>query len=252
MKKTRDDIQAFGLIVLDQELISKKSTIESFVYNCSHGIRSPLKSMQGLVRLMKDCGRRDDWNECKDMLERAAERMQDILGNFHELQSNSSQEPKAERIEFRRMLDDVLLMCEQRRMDSGVVIDAHINQKGEFYSDTNRLKAVLQILISNAIAYHRPTELNKKIKLFVTASPANCNIQIHDNGVGIPHNHHQQIFELFFRGDIRSTGAGMGLYIAKQIIKKLNGIISVTSTEGVGSVFSISIPTGFPSPRLCD
>jgi signal transduction histidine kinase len=242
MTSGEKDIRSFGFDLLDQELHKKKSIIESFTYNCSHGIRSPLKSMAGLVRLMKDYPRTEDWQDCRDLLEQAAKRMQSILDNFHQLKLNSTQAPNADHIVLRKMLDSIIVRLRRTSIDENLNIRIYINQKGEFFSDKARLEAILDILISNAIVFSDLTKTERHISIYITSSSVSCSIQVHDNGIGIESKDCDKIFDLFFRGDTRSTGAGMGLYIARQLTKKLEGTLTVQSTPGIRTIFSLWIP----------
>lgn len=67
-------------------------------------------------------------------------------------------------------------------------------------------------------------------------------IWVEDNGEGIAREYQERIFEMFYRGSNTSTGSGLGLYITKEAVEKLNGKIELTSEAGKGSTFTIMIP----------
>lgn len=67
-------------------------------------------------------------------------------------------------------------------------------------------------------------------------------IVLSDNGLGIPADLHEKVFEMFFRGTTISKGSGLGLYIVKNAVKKLNGAIRLESKEGEGTRFWINLP----------
>ncbi len=112
-----------------------------------------------------------------------------------------------------------------------------------FYSDRSRLTIVLNNLISNAIRYRNPAEENQFVDVDVTVSKAGANIFIADNGIGIAPEHQEKIFEMFYRVSQRSMGSGLGLYIVKEAVDKLNGSVQVSSDVGKGSKFILYIPT---------
>jgi signal transduction histidine kinase len=62
--------------------------------------------------------------------------------------------------------------------------------------------------------------------------------------LGIAPEHHEKIFEMFYRASEQSNGSGLGLYIVRETVTKLKGNIQVSSTPGLGSVFAITLPTG--------
>ena len=76
-------------------------------------------------------------------------------------------------------------------------------------------------------------------------------IAVEDNGIGIPAHYQDRLFELFFRASNQSFGSGLGLYILRNAVDKLNGIISLDSEEGKGSIFQVTIPRDLtPKDRL--
>jgi signal transduction histidine kinase len=67
-------------------------------------------------------------------------------------------------------------------------------------------------------------------------------LEVEDNGQGIGEQYQPMIFDMYFRGNDRSKGNGLGLYIVKKAVEKLNGTVSFTSSFGQGTVFSIDLP----------
>jgi signal transduction histidine kinase len=102
---------------------------------------------------------------------------------------------------------------------------------------------VLENLLDNAIKYTNP---GGKIKIRIFKDKGYLIFEIKDNGVGIPEEQVDRVFEKFFRSDnivkYQTEGTGLGLYIAKNIIEQLGGKIWFRSIENVGSVFNFSLP----------
>ena len=67
-------------------------------------------------------------------------------------------------------------------------------------------------------------------------------IQVEDNGIGIPYNIQSKVFDMFYRGNEKSDGSGIGLYIVKQAVQKLNGLILLESEPEKGSKFTLKLP----------
>lgn len=113
-------------------------------------------------------------------------------------------------------------------------------------ADPTQLKQVLLNLISNAIKYN-------KVQGVVTVEGKTANagrvqISVIDTGHGIPKDQQEKLFEPFYRlvidSDVEIEGAGLGLFIAKKLIENMHGSISVDSTPGEGSCFTIELPEG--------
>lgn len=126
-------------------------------------------------------------------------------------------------------------------------LDPIININGSipFYSDHSRLLIIFNNIISNAVRYYdRWKESFLQIDIVVDKDKAE--IHFSDNGVGIAEEFLDKIFKMFFRASYESKGSGLGLYIVKSTVEKLNGKISVKSKLGEGTHFTIEVPNIFP------
>jgi two-component system sensor histidine kinase VicK len=110
-------------------------------------------------------------------------------------------------------------------------------------SDPEKLKIVVENLLDNAIRY---SQKKGKVKILTEKRKENLYFQIDDEGIGIPKEDQKFIFQKFFRAKnatiTQAGGTGLGLYISKEIIKKLKGKIGFKSQEQKGSTFWFSIP----------
>ncbi len=227
---------------LQTELNKSKELIDNFIYSCSHGLRSPIKSMKGLIMLIKQCAS----DNCTDrqlyarLLNNSILKAQSILEQFENLACATIDHPPNELIHFSPLLKSI--MKDLKVKVNADKISIHIVQKGNFYSYAVGLRSILSQLLSNAVIFQRQEESIEKIAVFVTASQYGCSIQVHDHGIGIAPAIIEKIFTLFYRGSEKSKGTGMGLYIAREVTNKMDGSLSVQSSELDGSVFSLWLP----------
>jgi len=121
-------------------------------------------------------------------------------------------------------------------------ISTRISQPFTFNSDLTKVRVVLNNLLSNAVKYRRYEVKKSRIKVEVRVTKKRTNIKISDNGIGIDSEHLPHIFEMFYRATDHVDGSGLGLYIVKETIEKLNGTISVTSRPKFGTTFRIMLP----------
>ena len=115
-----------------------------------------------------------------------------------------------------------------------------ISGRSSFYSDQRRIKVIFNNLISNAIRYSNGKD--PVIEIDVKINKINADIVISDNGTGIERKHQRKVFEMFYRATDINAGSGLGLYIVKESIDKLNGDIDMVSDVGKGTKFLISLP----------
>src|SRR5690606_17010410 len=125
---------------------------------------------------------------------------------------------------------------------STTVRKVDIQKHTAFHSDAYRLSVILLNLISNSIKYGDDAKEEKFIHVTATITPATCVLLVRDNGIGIHPDYIDNVFNMFYRATDRSQGAGLGLYIVKEMVEKLSGTISVSSELGKGTSITISIP----------
>jgi signal transduction histidine kinase len=112
----------------------------------------------------------------------------------------------------------------------------------DFYSDNYRLSLIVNNLVSNAIKYADPSKNDSFIKITIVVDAKKASITFRDNGIGIEDNYTQKVFNMFFRATTKNEGAGLGLFIVKEAVDKLEGKIDLESKSGEGTVFKIEIP----------
>ena len=109
-----------------------------------------------------------------------------------------------------------------------------------FVSYPAMIKIIVDNLVENAI-YFSSTE-DPFILIRASVYPEVAILEIEDNGQGIADEYKSRVFEMYFRGNERSKGNGLGLYIAKKAVEKLSGKIRFKSQHEVGTIFTIEIP----------
>ena len=116
-----------------------------------------------------------------------------------------------------------------------------VQQDHEFVSDPLRIHAILNNLISNATQYYDAAKSNPYAKIIIKTDPTQASIKVEDNGMGIDSDQQQAVFDMFYRGSRNSTGSGLGLYIVKEIVNRLGGIVDLSSHLGHGTVVEVKL-----------
>jgi signal transduction histidine kinase len=112
-----------------------------------------------------------------------------------------------------------------------------------FMSDRARLHTLLRNLIGNAVKYRKKTkDAASFVEFRVSKMNGQIIIEVEDNGEGVAEKNKDKIFDMFFRASNTSTGTGLGLYICKQIVDKLNGKLELITSEETGSLFRVTLP----------
>ena len=114
---------------------------------------------------------------------------------------------------------------------------------GTIEADAGRLRQVLDNLLDNAVKY---SPGGGTVELRVDADERWTRFAVSDHGVGIPAGEHMRIFEKFYRLDPHQTrgvnGTGLGLYVCRELVERMEGRITVMSAPGRGSTFVVELP----------
>lgn len=226
----------------NDQLTKLNSELDSFVYSASHDLKAPLSSVKGLIYLAKLEKEKEKSDEYLHLIEKSITKLDEFIEDIINLSRNSRLEVAKESIEFAGIIEDILDNFKYLPNFERLQQILEIDQQCEFYSDRRRVMIIFSNIISNAIRYYNPNASRPYLKVQIRNTENEAVISISDNGIGIDKKYQKRIFEMFFRASDNSKGSGIGLYIVKETIDKLNGKISVKSEEGEGSVFKIILP----------
>jgi PAS domain S-box-containing protein len=233
--------------VTDEHALEK--TRSDFVATASHELRTPLAAVYGAVRTL----RRED-----------VELSDDDRTTFLEMIESES-------LRLSHIVDQILLAgqldadavelslseCKPAAIATGVIESALVHlpegislslraeEDPSITCDENKLRQVLVNLLDNAIKY---SPEGGKVEILVEQAGGRCEMEVSDEGLGIPSSEREKIFEKFYRLDPQQTtgvgGSGLGLYICRELVERMNGWLSVESEPGVGSRFTVSLAAG--------
>lgn len=152
-------------------------------------------------------------------------------------------------IDFESLLEESLSSLRYMEEANKVRSIKEFTLNAPFYSDKSRLLIVLNNMLSNAVRYRDPWKTDSFVQIKVEVNEAEARLEFSDNGIGIADHYLDKIFNMFFRASADSKGSGLGLYIVKSAVEKLDGTIDVESELGVGTTFRITIPNQKPLPE---
>ena len=240
-----------GVIVLIQDItehVKLDNMRKEFIADVSHELKTPLTSIMGYAETLANSEYDIEMQEkFLKVITSEAVRMTKLVSDLLTLSKFDNAEAKWEKVEFN--LGDLVKACQENLQ---IEIEKK-NQKVECFvtanvptvcADKDGIERVILNILSNSIKY---TEEGGTIKIYVGFVYNDAYIKIIDNGIGIPENDLERIFERFYRVDKARTrkmgGTGLGLSIAKEILDKNNGRIDIKSEVGKGTEVVITIPT---------
>lgn len=226
---------------VNRELRKLNEELDRFVYSVSHDLRAPLTSILGLTHIAKATPKAEEKDKCVEMIERSAVKLDGFISDIIDYSRNQRLEMVIEEINVRQELESIVESI--RYLDEGRKVECHISCSVKtMRTDVRRLRVILKNIIANAFNYHDVEKPNPYVHIDCWEEGNNIAISIADNGRGMKDQVVKNIFKMFYRGNADSKGSGLGLYIAKENIQKMEGDIKVASKAGVGTSFTILIP----------
>lgn len=251
---TVDDeaIGIFGVYVdfteqkkIEEELKIRNTELDNFVYKVSHDLRAPLSSVRGLVNLAGLPDNNDNLRDYLSIIGNKVEQLDHFITDVLSHSKNLKLDVKIEAIPLEQLIEQTF--TELSYLKGAEQIEKSITIRGTvLHSDRWRLGEIFRNLISNAIKYRNFNRPDPKVTIEIDISAERAHISFQDNGIGISTENLEKIFNMFYRASEQSDGSGLGLYIVKNAVDKLNGTVKVTSKEGDFTNFTILLPNQSP------
>ncbi|MGM0399757.1 MAG: ATP-binding protein [Chloroflexota bacterium] len=234
--------------------ITKEAEIErmksDFVAYASHELRTPLTTIKTLVRLLlMDTPEDTKGREYLTIINTQAERQIHLVENLLDLTRLEAGKYELSRgpVDARQIVRSVADGCLPLAEEKGLHVEIEDSDSEEFISNRGGLEQVLTNLLSNAIKF---TDAGGKVTLTYQENGDQITFSVRDSGIGMTEEEMEHIFDKFYtvhHPRKRGEGTGLGLAISNMIVSQLGGNIEVKSEPGVGSQFSVHLPTMYDS-----
>jgi len=220
-----------------------------FVANVSHEIKTPLTAIKGFVETLRlgDVDKPEETERFLGIIQKHVDRLSSIVEDLLSL-SKIEQEDQRKTIQIKKgiILDvfkSAIQICRSKAKEKKIDINHICEPQLTSWFNSSLLEQAVVNLLDNAIKYSEP---NSTIHLKANLKDSEVKIIVEDRGIGIAKKHLPRLFERFYRVDkARSRnlgGTGLGLAIVKHIAQAHGGKVTVESTLGEGSVFTIHLP----------
>jgi signal transduction histidine kinase len=219
--------------------------LEEIAYISAHDMKSPIASLQGLLRLMDQKGAvKESHMPLFEMVKRSSRQMQRTIMALNDaIAFKKTLTIQKERLQFASILEEVRVDLSESILSSKAVIRANFSQCPEIFFPHVHLKSILQNLLTNAIKYAKPDQ--PPVVDITTAREGNFVVlELKDQGIGIDLSlNRDKIFHMFQRFHTHKEGMGLGLYLVHSIVDAYKGRITVESEVDQGTVFKIYLQT---------
>lgn len=233
-----------NLFNTNKELQKINAELDRFVYSASHDLRAPLKSLLGLINIIK--GSTEPGNQAQherlEMMNKSILKLDHFIQDILHYSHNSRAEVSKNEIQFEEMIQEIRNSLKFMEGTKELTLQVEIYQNEKFISDKRRVTVILNNLISNAIKYKDTSKDHSFVSIFIECTHEHAIIKIEDNGIGIADKDQEKIFEMFYRATTLSTGSGLGMYIVKETLEKIGATLHLESELDKGTKFTVRIP----------
>lgn len=226
--------------------------LEGFSRMVSHELRQPLGALQYAAHLLEavkdaDGGQRD---KCVAVINRNVSHLIDLTGKLETLcrLSDIADDSHRQEADLGLMMGEVVRQLDEMAAARDVQVTV-VPGAPVITIDTARVELILINLASNAIKYSDPAKATRTVEIGAALDESGaCVFTVRDNGLGIEEADARLIFKRFYRAhahrdkELGAAGSGLGLFIAQDCVAALRGTITVDSTPGEGTTFTVTLP----------
>ena len=225
------------------ELQGTETLRTDFIANVSHELKTPLAVMGNYATMLQQPEISEKERiEYANAISHSARRLAALVTNILKLNKLENQQIFPQPLEFdlTEQLCGSLLGFEEAWEKKSLEIETDIQDNVRIKSDPELLSLVWSNLFSNAVKF---TPVGGTVRVSLKADERNVTVSVSDTGCGISPEVGKHIFEKFYQGDTShaTQGNGLGLALVKRVVDILQGMISVQSTPGQGSTFTVQI-----------
>lgn len=248
------EVMVERLQAVNEELRATSESNSRFMSSVSHEFRTPLNSVIGFSRLMLDglAGQLSaDQERQISMINESGHQLLALVDDVLEFSSIEAGETPFTLLSFplsafsREILEAVISSAKEKGLTAELDLEAGLDAL-QMHSDPNRIRRILQNLLSNAIKFTQQGTVTLAVSRMETGSIA---FTVRDTGPGIAKADRDAVFEMFkanrMTSNVAGPGTGLGLAIARSLARGLGGTITLDSTVGEGSAFTLVVPVDF-------
>ena len=224
------------------QLQAANQELESFGYSISHDLRAPLRAIYGFSQILASRHRlslNEEGKQYMDYIVSASVRMEQLINDLQNYARLGKKSLEMRPVSLRSIVDAVYSDLKTELIEAGGDF-AIVGDLPHLVADETLLRQIVANLLGNSIKYRR---INTTLKITLSCEPIGKSylLKITDNGIGIPKEHWEKIFNVFQRlhSEDKYPGTGIGLANVKKAVTLLGGTIYVESTVGFGSTFFI-------------
>lgn len=240
-----ESLESEARVQRENNLIVKKKNeeLDKFSSRVSHDLRGPISSLMGLYDVVKSEINDPSALKYFDLYHHRITRINQTIIDLLELSKVKDWQLSKTLINFEEMVADCIESFSYLPGFGKIKFEIDFDEDMIIHSDRSLMNTIIQNLIENSIKYSRQDIDDPFVKIQVkqTAEDYMCVI-VEDNGIGIHEKYQSKVFEMFYRANDEVQGSGLGMFILKSAVEKLEGEVSLVSEPNKGTKFVILLP----------
>lgn len=246
---TEDKLDYLDVMIIDfNKMVEELGSIETlktdFISNVSHEMKTPIAIIKNYAQLLQTGNASEEQGkEYAKGIEDAASRLSSLISNILKLNKLEHQRitPEVETYDVCRQLCESVFLFEEAMEEKEIELEADIEDAAMIKADASLMELVWNNLLSNAVKF---TERGGSITIRQTSEENRICVWVSDTGCGIAKENINHVFDKFYQGDTSHSmeGNGLGLALVKRVLELMDGEIQITSEEGKGSTFLVTMP----------
>lgn len=225
----------------NEKLRKTNVELDRFLYSTSHDLRAPLMSMKGLINLVEREGSASA-PKYLHLMDQQINKLDSFIKEIIDYSKNARMELRPEPLDIRSTAEDVTDHLKFIEGADQIQFQYNIDLGDRVVTDKARVQVILNNLISNSIKYHNLKQPHPHIRITAQRANGHWTLAVADNGKGIAPEFQDKVFDMFYRADEGSKGSGLGLYIVKEVVLKMNGKVELFSEPQRGTEFKVTLP----------
>jgi len=224
-----------------KKLQDLNNELDTFLYRSSHDLRAPLTSILGLSELIRVENNIDEIKSYNDKIKERIKGMDSLLRGLSIVAFNNAAPLRTEKKVLTEFLFEIAEKYKRRY--EGVVLTCKSYLKNEFVNtDYDRFAIVIENILDNAFKFSKEFTENATIQIELTEGDSSVKIDVKDNGPGIAQYNLANVFDLFFKATYNNNGSGLGLFLVKSVMDRLQGVVEIYSEINKGTTVILELP----------
>lgn len=217
--------------------------LDRLLHRATHDLKGPLASMDGLLNIAEKEAEDRSMKSYLEMLRSKNVQLDNILNRLLEVTITKQAELKPEALNVHAIAEEVFKEMQAAYPSVEMAWTNRCPEVLELRTDARMVRTILRKTFSNAFVFRDEKKTTNQLEFIARQEENGCHFVVRDNGRGMPEQAMSEVFEMFTKGSVEhSTGAGLGLYITREAVRRLDGSIELKGIEGQGTDVHIHIP----------